>query len=56
MANIQNIVNIIIALLLAILVHELAHALVATWLGDDTPRRACTAGKRFWKTPGGSPR
>jgi Zn-dependent protease len=38
--NLQDAINIIIALLIAIDVHELAHALVATWLGDDTPRRA----------------
>jgi len=40
MNSLQNAINIIIALLLGILVHELAHALVATWQGDDTPRRA----------------
>ncbi len=36
----QQVIDVIIALLIAIDVHELAHALVATWLGDDTPRRA----------------
>jgi Zn-dependent protease len=38
--SLQQSINIIIALLIGIDVHELAHALVATWLGDDTPRRA----------------
>lgn len=38
--TITQIVDIILALLIAIDVHELAHALVATYLGDDTPRLA----------------
>jgi Zn-dependent protease len=38
--DLQHAIDTIIALLIAIDVHELAHALVATWLGDDTPRRA----------------
>jgi Zn-dependent protease len=31
--------GLIIALVLGITVHEFSHALVATWLGDDLPRR-----------------
>jgi Zn-dependent protease len=38
--NISHIINIILAVLIAIDVHELGHALVADRLGDDTPRRA----------------
>jgi Zn-dependent protease len=38
--NISTIINTIIALLIAIDVHELGHAIVADRLGDDTPRRA----------------
>ncbi len=38
--TITQIVDIILALLIAIDLHELAHALVATYLGDDTPRLA----------------
>ncbi len=33
-------INIFLVLLIAIDLHELGHALVATWLGDDTPRLA----------------
>lgn len=36
--DLSRVVNIIIALLIAIDIHELSHALVATWLGDSTPR------------------
>lgn len=36
----QIMVMIIVALLIAITVHESSHALVAYWLGDDTARRA----------------
>lgn len=38
--DLSTIVDTIIALLIAIDLHELAHALVADYLGDDTPRRA----------------
>jgi len=38
--DLSTIVDIILALLIAIDVHELGHALVADRLGDDTPRRA----------------
>lgn len=38
--SLSDIANIIIALLIAILVHELGHAIVADRLGDDTPRLA----------------
>lgn len=38
--NLSTIINIIIAVLIAIDVHELGHAIVADRLGDDTPRRA----------------
>lgn len=38
--SLTNIINIILAVLIAIDVHELGHALVADRLGDDTPRRA----------------
>jgi Zn-dependent protease len=38
--DVASIVNTILALLIAIDLHELAHALVADRLGDDTPRRA----------------
>ena len=37
--NIQLIVQGMIILILSIAVHEFGHAIVATWLGDDTPRR-----------------
>lgn len=37
--NLTAIVDTIVAVLIAIDVHELGHALVATWLGDSTPRR-----------------
>jgi Zn-dependent protease len=33
-------INIFLVLLIAIDLHELGHALVADWLGDDTPRLA----------------
>jgi Zn-dependent protease len=36
--DLSSIINIILALLIAIDVHELGHALVADRLGDDTPR------------------
>jgi Zn-dependent protease len=36
--TITQIVDIILALLIAIDIHELSHALVADYLGDDTPR------------------
>ncbi len=36
--SLTQIVDTILALLIAIDVHELAHALVADYLGDDTPR------------------
>lgn len=38
--DLSTIVDTILALLIAIDLHELAHALVADKLGDDTPRRA----------------
>src|SRR6185312_12917830 len=38
--SISDIINIILAVLVAIDVHELGHALVADRLGDDTPRMA----------------
>ncbi|HWE64504.1 MAG TPA: site-2 protease family protein [Chloroflexota bacterium] len=38
--NLNDIINIILALLIAIDVHELGHAIVADRLGDDTPRRS----------------
>jgi len=37
--NIQLIVQGMIILVLSIAVHEFGHAIVATWLGDDTPGR-----------------
>jgi Zn-dependent protease len=37
--DIQRAIEMIIILLIAIDVHELAHAVVATYLGDSTPRR-----------------
>jgi Zn-dependent protease len=37
--DIQRAIQIIVILLIAIDIHELAHALVADRLGDDTPRR-----------------
>src|SRR5579862_9571428 len=37
--SLNDIINIIVALLIAIDVHELGHAIVADRLGDDTPRR-----------------
>jgi len=36
----QDVLPRLIALLLAITVHEFSHGLVATWFGDTTPRRA----------------
>jgi len=36
--SLSNIINTILAILIAIDVHELGHALVADRLGDDTPR------------------
>ena len=38
--TLDQVVDIILALLIAIDVHELGHAVVADRLGDDTPRRA----------------
>src|SRR5579875_1454489 len=38
--DLNTIIDTIIAVLIAIDVHELGHALVADRLGDDTPRRA----------------
>jgi len=38
--TLDQVVNLILALLIAIDVHELGHAVVADRLGDDTPRRA----------------
>jgi Zn-dependent protease len=37
--NPAELAGLIIALVLGITVHEFSHALVATWLGDDLPRR-----------------
>jgi Zn-dependent protease len=36
----QDVAPRLIALLLAITIHEFSHGLVATWFGDSTPRRA----------------
>ncbi|MGH2390560.1 MAG: site-2 protease family protein [Chloroflexota bacterium] len=38
--SLSDIINTILAVLIAIDVHELGHALVADRMGDDTPRRA----------------
>jgi Zn-dependent protease len=37
--DLNQALQIIVILLGSITLHELAHALTATWLGDDTPRR-----------------
>ena len=37
--NLQHAFQMIVILLIAIDIHELAHAVVADRLGDDTPRR-----------------
>lgn len=36
----QSVLFVIIALVIAIILHELAHGVVAYWLGDNTARRA----------------
>ena len=38
--SISDIINTVLALLIAIDVHELGHAIVADRMGDDTPRRS----------------
>jgi len=38
--SVSSIINTILAVLIAIDIHEIGHALVADRLGDDTPRRA----------------
>lgn len=40
MTNIIYYTNMIIALLITIILHELAHGLVAYWMGDDTAKNA----------------
>src|SRR5574337_1290374 len=35
--NLANILRYLLVFVIAITIHEFSHALVATWLGDDTP-------------------
>ena len=37
--NLTDYIYIVVAALFAIILHEIAHGLVSTWLGDPTPKR-----------------